>query len=788
MNFKSVFVLIIAVIILGSSFTIATVTQKEKNIIRNLNNEIAELPEWNIGNYWKYEMNFDFSVNEDSSTAFSVDAIIENMYATLIEIVEVNNAETYLLSLDGDINGDLSLFSAEINIADFRGDFGGEAYIGKDNLGIKKFEFEVDGEVNIPLLGWRDMDFEMNMDFRPCFDFFDFPIDPYEQPWSVHIDEASLYAHIKIDVPFGESEYNSSMVFNDVMEVNRTETIGGYDTIVLDGSWGNPSNLWYASDAGYLVKVNEGLSWDDGYIESVFNLNLLDTNYDKRNLPPNKPCKPIGPKDCEVKKEYTFESETTDPNQDDICYMFDWGDGSSSGWLGPYPHGTTIGASHKWYNKGVYNIRVKAKDVKGIQSKWSEPLSILVKGDPNVYVTIKKIEKIDEIDFDPTGQMLPPEWYYEVLLDGSISPPEKNHNTHDGTYNGDWRHKNIWTPDMIHDFKAVEEEVIIKIKLMDHDEGLEGGDDDLADISGCNHPDNDGADDSTPDKRGAIYHGTYNLVTDELLEYSEDPDDCSDFIYEENGYYITSGDYAPDSSDGYECGIKDPENDAKVYFRLENDYKPPQATAETSEDDLRPNENIQFTGGVVEGTPDYSWYWEFGDGKTSTLQNPKHAYDSNGDYNVEFTVTDGFGQTDTYSFDVEVMNSRPILTKDKVEWTGNGDIDDSFIFSVHYLDPDSDEPSVKNLVIDGKERELIGSGSNSDYSLSLQGSSIGKGAHSFYFHFEDGYGGVVESSVKTFKVSKTKTHSKEIIPCMEKIFDFFPFLEDLFKTFEIFYI
>ena len=33
---------------------------------------------------------------------------------------------------------------------------------------------------------------------------------------------------------------------------------------------------------------------------------------------------------------------------------------------------------------------------------------------------------------------------------------------------------------------------LIKIKLMDHDGLNEGGSDDLADVSGCNHPDNDG--------------------------------------------------------------------------------------------------------------------------------------------------------------------------------------------------------------------------------------------------------------------------------------------------------
>lgn len=42
-----------------------------------------------------------------------------------------------------------------------------------------------------------------------------------------------------------------------------------------------------------------------------------------------------------------------------------------------------------------------------------------------------------------------------------------------------------------------------------------------------------------------------------------------------------------------------------------------------------------------------SWVWDFGDGDTSTLQNPVHVYDSIGKYRVSLAVTDQFGCTDT---------------------------------------------------------------------------------------------------------------------------------------------
>lgn len=47
-------------------------------------------------------------------------------------------------------------------------------------------------------------------------------------------------------------------------------------------------------------------------------------------------------------------------------------------------------------------------------------------------------------------------------------------------------------------------------------------------------------------------------------------------------------------------------------------------------------------------TNDVSWLWEFGDGTTSTLQNPSHSYASPGSYGVRLTVTSADGCTRTH--------------------------------------------------------------------------------------------------------------------------------------------
>ena len=58
-------------------------------------------------------------------------------------------------------------------------------------------------------------------------------------------------------------------------------------------------------------------------------------------------------------------------------------------------------------------------------------------------------------------------------------------------------------------------------------------------------------------------------------------------------------------------------------------------------------EEIHFDGDVGGGIRPYSYEWDFGDGTTSTDNNPRHQYKSKGNYTVSLTVTDDRGNQDT---------------------------------------------------------------------------------------------------------------------------------------------
>ncbi len=54
-----------------------------------------------------------------------------------------------------------------------------------------------------------------------------------------------------------------------------------------------------------------------------------------------------------------------------------------------------------------------------------------------------------------------------------------------------------------------------------------------------------------------------------------------------------------------------------------------------------------------------SWSWNFGDGGTSSAQNPSHTYAAAGTYSASLTVTDNEGATDSVSHDVTVSEDPP---------------------------------------------------------------------------------------------------------------------------------
>jgi outer membrane protein assembly factor BamB len=129
------------------------------------------------------------------------------------------------------------------------------------------------------------------------------------------------------------------------------------------------------------------------------------------DYPPETPSTPTGPDAAGVEIPVNFSTVTTDPDGDQLFYLWDWGDGNMSSWLGPFDSNITITTNYSWIDEGNYNIRVKAKDLMGNESHWSDAHTISIGqqiniNNPksgNIYLLFPKLNNT---------------FFYSLILDG----------------------------------------------------------------------------------------------------------------------------------------------------------------------------------------------------------------------------------------------------------------------------------------------------------------------------------------------------------------------------------
>ncbi len=74
-------------------------------------------------------------------------------------------------------------------------------------------------------------------------------------------------------------------------------------------------------------------------------------------------------------------------------------------------------------------------------------------------------------------------------------------------------------------------------------------------------------------------------------------------------------------------------------------------------DEGPPPLSVKFTSTVEDGTPPYSYKWDFGDGTpASTDANPAHVYQKEGEFTVTLSVTDSKGIKGSEEYDILVEN------------------------------------------------------------------------------------------------------------------------------------
>jgi PKD repeat protein len=148
---------------------------------------------------------------------------------------------------------------------------------------------------------------------------------------------------------------------------------------------------------------------------------------------------------------------------------------------------------------------------------------------------------------------------------------------------------------------------------------------------------------------------------------------------------------------------------------------------------------VQFTDTSTEDPT--AWAWDFGDGETSTQQNPQHTYAEPGTYTVTLTATNAYGSdTKTMTDLITVYESGPyyIRTYDDLCKVGTGV--DGWTLDADYIQTaDIQCPAEEDFPIIGRDEIFKGSydGGNhtirglsitsSDYSVGMF-SSIGGGA------------------------------------------------------------
>ena len=76
-----------------------------------------------------------------------------------------------------------------------------------------------------------------------------------------------------------------------------------------------------------------------------------------------------------------------DPEEDGFFVLFDWDNGSDSGWLGPHASGENVCSSHIWYEPGDYEILVEIKNESGVIVWQSDPFIIHI-GAPILQIEI----------------------------------------------------------------------------------------------------------------------------------------------------------------------------------------------------------------------------------------------------------------------------------------------------------------------------------------------------------------------------------------------------------------
>jgi outer membrane protein assembly factor BamB len=146
--------------------------------------------------------------------------------------------------------------------------------------------------------------------------------------------------------------------------------------------------IYFASDCLYALDSNGTILWryavgnrvidsspiidEDGTIYLAGEYNEGSKFHAIGSMNDTKPATPsiTGDENGHVRRKHDYTIVSSDPDNDNISYYIDWGDGKSTDWTTPTPSDQAIILSHTWQKKGTYTVKAKARDGHGMESNW----------------------------------------------------------------------------------------------------------------------------------------------------------------------------------------------------------------------------------------------------------------------------------------------------------------------------------------------------------------------------------------------------------------------------------
>lgn len=349
-------------LLLGHSASMENQLNSTENIAEY---DEGDVPIWEIGDSWTYDILYQETFDQHTYFDWQLDDVV----FTVTDILNLH----YSLFFEGNLTGKIGQFPVPMILEDAT--IQGNLLIDKANLALSECTAHVHGirhigPIEIPV------DIDITITATPGFTHLSFPLT-VGNSWYTPSSFISIEIILSInDDPHPHSYQHAFSTGELPMICENKQTIivdaGSYEAFKITDIMG-VHETYFSIVAGNIVKLSVHNHSAMRYIE----MELVSTTYDAAGSP-MKPSTPSGPTSGDIDTPYTYCTSTIDPENDPIYYLWDWDDGTTSGWIGPFDSDAPMCIEHTWDEEGFYEVKVKAKDIHELESPWSDPLEVTI--------------------------------------------------------------------------------------------------------------------------------------------------------------------------------------------------------------------------------------------------------------------------------------------------------------------------------------------------------------------------------------------------------------------------